>query len=100
MPKKPDLPPIEEAENITIGQRIYQMRKIREYTQKELAEKIGISRILVWNYENGRLRLYDEMVKRFAIALGVSTDYLLGLKDDPEFLPKKNISNTPEKPPS
>ena len=63
--------------------------KKKKLTQKELADKIGISRILVWNYENGRLRLYDEMVKRFAIALEVSTDYLLGLKDDPEPFPKK-----------
>ena len=89
MPKKPDLPPIEEEKSVTIGQRIYELRKKKKLTQKELADKIGISRILVWNYENGRLRLYDEMVKRFAIALKVSTDYLLGLKDDPEPFPKK-----------
>ena len=89
MPKKPDLPPIEEEKSVTIGQRIYELRKKKKLTQKELADKIGISRILVWNYENGRLRLYDEMVKRFAIALEVSTDYLLGLKDDPEPFPKK-----------
>jgi transcriptional regulator with XRE-family HTH domain len=89
MPRKPDLPPIEEESDFSIGQRIHKVRKKKGYTQKDLADKIGISRILVWNYENGRLRLYDEMVKRFAIALEVSTDYLLGLKDEPEPLPKK-----------
>ena len=98
MPRKPDLPQIDQANNITIGQRIRELRIKKKYTQKELANIIGISRILVWNYENGRLRLYDEMVKRFAIALGVSTDYLLGLKDEPEPLPKRNTSNAKDKP--
>jgi transcriptional regulator with XRE-family HTH domain len=73
----------------TIGQRIARIRKEKELTQKELANLIGIPRSLVSNYEIGRIRLYDEMVTRFAIALEISTDYLLGLKDNPEPLPKK-----------
>ena len=75
--------------NETIGQRIARIRKEKKFTQKELAKKIGIPRSLVSNYEIGRIRLYDEMVTRFAIALEVSADYLLGLKTKPEPLPKK-----------
>ncbi len=66
----------------TIGQRIARLRKERGYTQKELAEKIGIIHNLVSDYETGKLRLYDEMVTRFAIALEVGTDEILGLKQD------------------
>jgi len=46
-----------------------------------LANKIGIERHLISDYERGKIRLYDEMVARFAIALGISTDDLLGLKE-------------------
>lgn len=67
--------------NESIGQRIARIRKARELTQKELAEKIGITRSLVSNYEISRIRLYDEMVTRFAIALEVSADEILGLKE-------------------
>ncbi len=78
IPKK-KLTPLNLSES-TIGQRISIFRKKLNLTQKELAERIGIERIIVSDYERGRIRLYDEMVVRFAIALGVTTDKLLGLK--------------------
>jgi transcriptional regulator with XRE-family HTH domain len=56
-------------------------RKAQGLTQKQLSEKIGIGRPLVTDYEIGRLRLSGEMVLRFALALGVSTDFLLGLTE-------------------
>ncbi len=67
--------------NGTIGQRIVRIRKERGYTQKELANKIGIDRQVISSYETGKLRLYDEMVTRVAIALGVTTDEVLGLNN-------------------
>ena len=90
MPKKIDydLPKLNET-NETIGQRIAKIRKKRKISQQILADKIGIKRYLVSDYELGRARIYDEMVVRFAIALEVSTDYLLGLTNEPEPLPKK-----------
>jgi len=63
-----------------IGQRIAYLRKGKGLTQAELGEKIGISQKLVAAYENGHIRMYDEMIARFAIALGVTADNILGLK--------------------
>ena len=88
MPKKPDLPPLNLCEQ-SLGHRIAMIRNMKGLTQQKLAAKIGISRSLLSNYEIDRNRLYDEMLIRFAIALDVSLDYLVGLKDDPEPLPKK-----------
>jgi transcriptional regulator with XRE-family HTH domain len=51
-------------------------------TQTKLAEAIGISQYLVSDYETGRLHLSDEMLIRFAKALKVSADAILGLKDE------------------
>jgi len=75
--------PIPEAWNSeTIGQRIARLRKERGLTQKELAEKVGIIQVLVSDYEKGKLRLHAEMVVRFARALGIRADELLGLTSD------------------
>jgi transcriptional regulator with XRE-family HTH domain len=60
-----------------LGERIARLRKERGYTQKELAERIGIIQALVSDYERGKLRLNAEMVVRFAEALEVSTEDIL-----------------------
>jgi transcriptional regulator with XRE-family HTH domain len=72
------LPPLNLGKE-TIGQRLARLRKERGYTQVELAEKTGILQTLITDYERDRLRLHAEMVIRFAQALEVSTDELLGL---------------------
>ena len=77
--RKRALPPLKlNAE--PIGQRIAHLRKERGFTQKELADKIGITQTSVSDYETSRLRLSDEMVVRLAISLDVSADIILGLK--------------------
>lgn len=81
MPKKTKLklPPIDLGDE-TIGQRIARLRKERGYSQEALAQKMGIVRVLVSDYEKGRLRPHPEMVARFALAFGVTSDELIGLK--------------------
>lgn len=64
---------------MSVGQRIARIRKERGYTQNELAERIGTIQALVSDYERDKLRLNAKMAVRFAIALEVSTDELLGL---------------------
>ena len=72
------LPPLNLGKE-TIGQRIARLRKERGFTQIELAEKIGIIQNLISDYERDKLRLHPEMLIRFAQALEVSTDDILGL---------------------
>ena len=95
MPRKPKLklPPLQLGDE-AIGQRIARLRKERGYTQKKVAEKIGIERTRVTDYELGRIRLYDEMVSRFAFALGVSTDEILGLTVSPHSSDKPDLKIT------
>ena len=81
MPRRSKLPlPALNLGKESIGQRLARLRKERGYTQRELAERIGIIHSLISDYETSKLRLYDQMVSRFAIALEVSTDEILGLK--------------------
>ena len=55
-------------------------RQKRGLTQAELAEKIGLTREAIAAYESGRVRLIDDVIVRFSLALNVSTDELLGLQ--------------------
>lgn len=57
------------------------LRKLKGYTQQALAETIGISQKQVTDFETGRIHNNEDMTIRFALALKVSTDTLLGLKD-------------------
>jgi transcriptional regulator with XRE-family HTH domain len=62
----------------TIGLRLSQLRKKKGYTQIDLAKKTGLTQALISSYERSRLRLNAETVIRFAKALNVSTDDILG----------------------
>jgi len=73
------LPPIDLGDD-TIHQRIARLRTQHGYTQVELAKKMGLTQALISNYEQGVLRLHSEMVARFADALNVGTDELIGFK--------------------
>lgn len=73
-----NLPPIKPGGK-TIGQHIAQLRKEKGITQIQLAEKIGIIQALISDYERDNIRLNADMVVRFASALEVSTDALLGV---------------------
>ncbi len=61
----------------TLGQRLARMREERGLTQKDVAERTGLIQTLVSDYERGRLRLAADMIVRFAVALGITTDELL-----------------------
>ena len=81
MPQKSKikLPPLNLGKE-TLGQRIARLRKEKGYTQAELADRIGIIRELISNYERQRIRPNYEMIIRLAFALEVTTDELLGVK--------------------
>jgi repressor LexA len=60
-----------------IGKRIAELRKEREMTQDDLADKSHISRISIARYETGVIEPGVLSISRIADALGVSTDELL-----------------------
>lgn len=73
------LPPLDLGSE-SLGERLSRLRKERGYTQAELAEKIGINRVLISDYERNRIRPHYEMIIHLAKAFGVTTDELLGVK--------------------
>lgn len=63
-----------------IGARIATIRKAKGLTQADIAERIGISRLLISDYERGKVRIYADILAKISTALGVSPDVLLAQK--------------------
>jgi transcriptional regulator with XRE-family HTH domain len=64
----------------TFGQRLSRIRKQKGLTQVELARTTGLTQGLISDYELDKLRPYHEVIARFALALEVTADELIGLK--------------------
>lgn len=78
----------ESTENKTLSEKIKQLRKEKDITQKELAETLSISPSTIAMYETGQRKPDSDMLETIADFFNVSVDYLLG---------RSNIKNPEEK---
>lgn len=62
--------------------RLKELRQEKKLTQKELADKINVSKITVLRWENGERQIKPEKAKKLADYFGVSVGYLLGYDDN------------------
>lgn len=69
--------------DLTFGNRIRTLRKKYNLTQLELATKVGIPKSTLAGYENGLRRPKFETIEKLAEVLNTSSDYLIGISDDP-----------------
>ena len=66
-----------------IAERVHTVRKLRGWSQRELAKRSELHYVVLNRLEKGHnFALQAETVRRLAEALQVSSDYLLGLKED------------------
>jgi transcriptional regulator with XRE-family HTH domain len=65
------------------SERLRLLRKNQGYSQGELADAVNIGERQIWRYENEETEPDGVTVARIARVLETSTDYLLGLTDDP-----------------
>ncbi|MDE7242705.1 MAG: helix-turn-helix domain-containing protein [Oscillospiraceae bacterium] len=69
--------------NKIFGDRLRMLRLKRRMTQKDLGEIIGLTSKSISTIENGLNSTTFENLVLLATFFNVSTDYLLGLKDEP-----------------
>ena len=62
--------------------RLKYLRHSKQLTQEALAEKLGVKKQSVSNWENANIMPSVEILEKIANFFHVSTDYLLG-RDDP-----------------
>lgn len=73
------------------GERFRALREKLGLTHDELAERLELGTTQIWRYENGKTDPSSDILARIAQVFGVSTDYLVGLTDDPN--PNLKIDN-------
>ena len=66
-----------------IGERLYQLRKARQLSQKQLGDEVGLSHKAISTIESGTRGTTIDKLVLLARFFHVSTDYLLGITDDP-----------------
>lgn len=66
-----------------LGNRIREAREAKQWTQGELAERMGVSRKTVNTVENGRFTPSTVVALKFAAALGAGVESLFWLADPP-----------------
>lgn len=64
------------------AERIKYLRLSRSINQVQLAEKLGVAKQSVSNWENNNIMPSVEMLEKTADFFGVSTDYLLGREEN------------------
>jgi len=61
----------------TVGEKIAYLRKIKRFTQSELAEMLGISKGYLSQMETGVRNPSLKIMKQFSIIFGVPVDYFI-----------------------
>ena len=65
-----------------LGEKIKYLRKEKGIGQNLLAQELGVSNASISYWETGKQIPSAEVVYKIAIYFGVSTDYLLGIKEE------------------
>ena len=63
---------------MSIGSKITELRKAKNWSQADLAEKLEVSRVIVGKYERNEASPSVDIAKKIADAFEVSLDFLVG----------------------
>ena len=77
-----------QPQDLEIGQRIRDLRKLKKMTQTDLANKVGVTFQQVQKYENGFNRVGGGRLQAIATALGVAPSFLFGENGRDSFDPE------------
>ena len=72
---------------MTVAESLRRFRTEQKLSQKEVAEVLGIPATSYYRYESGRFLPQADAIVALAKKYGVSTDYLLGLSEEPRAKP-------------
>lgn len=65
----------------TFGKRLTEVRKMKKFSQDDVAKKLGTQGAVIGRYERDEVKPSIEMAAAIAEALEVSLDYLVGNTD-------------------
>ena len=73
--------------------RLRDLREDQELKQKEVAAVLGIDQRVYSNYETGKREIPTRLAIRLAELYNTSTDYILGLTDNPAPYKRKRVKS-------
>lgn len=68
---------------MSLGARLRERRELKKKTQIEASNDLGISNVQLSRYESDERKPEPELLARFAEYYNTSSDYLLGMTNDP-----------------
>lgn len=71
-----------EINNVTIGNRIKELRTSKNLTQEDIAKMVKVSKATISNYEKGKVSPPIELLIKLAKRYDVSIDWLCGLSNE------------------
>ena len=72
-----------------LSNRICALREDRDLLQKDLAAYLQCTQVCYSNYETGKRDIPTDVLRALAFYYDTSTDYILGLTDEPTPYPRK-----------
>lgn len=86
---------MEQIDGVVIGKRVKEFRKIKKLTQEQLAEKAGISVVLIGTLEtNGRNITIDTLSKILTAFNITYVDFFSGIENTTELTQLINLLST------
>ena len=77
--------------DLTFGEKIREARKAKNFTQKQLADKIGAKHNSVSDWENNKNKPDPDTIEILCGVLGITPNYLLKVTSEEFSLSEKNI---------
>lgn len=69
-------------DNDLLAQRVRAFRKLKGYTQLELAEELGVSVAVLGSLERGTRKYDVKLLKSIAVKLNISYEELVTIRED------------------
>lgn len=66
-----------------MGEQLKKLRKKVKLSQEKFAERMGMSKDTIYNYEKGKTAIPHDLIKRLCQEFNVSTDYFYFETDKP-----------------
>lgn len=70
-------------DSLSTGERIQVLRRRKRLSLRELGDEVGVHFTTLARYERDEFSPNGEIIRKLALALGTSTDYLLRLRPTP-----------------
>ncbi|EMF0203034.1 helix-turn-helix transcriptional regulator [Enterococcus hirae] len=71
--------------------RIINLRESKDWTQSELGRKIGLEKSAMNKIESGSRKVSTEELKKLSKVFNVTTDYLLGINQAPDWADEEDL---------